>query len=347
MTWVAVGVGVVGAGTAVYSGNQAANASADASKAAQEGNLLAMLEAQRQEKKADAKALPYEKSGVNALNQLNWLMGLGNPDYVQKTAANFNDEGYIKNRKAVYDKSVMDKWGKKKPAKAAALIAQADKARAAMFAEPGSAYQQYQKQIKNKTVTDSNAFWKKPDGSAMGGEGQPDSYGQLQQRFNNALFEKDPGYQFRMDEGARAVDSSAAARGGLLSGAALKGMERYGQGFAANEYDNAYNRFTNDQGNRYNRLASMAGQGQVQVGQSAARGSQFAGDMARGFTGIGEAKGAGAVGASNARQSGYSQIGNTLMDLGSIYAANKKPNYTQFDNSYSNQPMSTGSRSTF
>ena len=344
MPW-GVAAAAVGVAGSVYSGNQAADASSAASKAAQEGNLLAMLEAQRQEKKADAKAAPYEASGLEALNQLNYLMGLGDPTQLTRTQSNFDAEGYLQNRKIAYDKAVNAKWGKKKPAKAAALIAAADKQRAAMLAQPGTAFNAYKKAIQNKTVEDSPAFWKTRDVNGAGGQGE--EYGQLQQRFNNQLFEQDPGYQFRMDEGARAVDSSAAARGGLLSGAAIKANQRYGQGFASNEYDNAYNRFTNDQGNRYNRLASMAGQGQVQVGQSAARGSQFAGDMARGFTGIGEAKGAGAVGASNARQSGYSQMGNTLMDLGSIYAANQKPNCTQFDNAYSNQPMSTGSRSTF
>lgn len=322
MPW-GVAAAAVGVAGSAYSSNQAAGASADASKAAQEGNLLAMLEAQRQEKKADAKAKPYEQSGLGALDQLNYLMGLGDPTKLTKTANNFDDAAFIANRKAEYDKGIMAQYGKKNPAKAAALIAQADKDRAVKFAKQGSAYEAFQKALGNKNITDSSAFWKKRDQTTPTGEGQPDSYGQLQQRFNNALFEKDPGYQFRMDEGARAVDSSAAARGGLLSGAALKAMQRYGQGFASNEYDNAYNRFTNDQGNRYNRLASMAGQGQVQVGNSAARGSQFASDMARGFTGIGEAKGAGAIGASNARQSGYQQLGNSLMDLGSIYAANR------------------------
>ena len=52
----------------------------------------------------------------------------------------------------------------------------------------------------------------------------------------------DPGYQFRLSEGLKALDRQAAARGGLISGAALKGAQRYGQDYASGEYQNAYNR---------------------------------------------------------------------------------------------------------
>lgn len=51
-----------------------------------------------------------------------------------------------------------------------------------------------------------------------------------------------PGYQFRLGEGIKSFENSAAARGGLLSGAAIKGQERFAQDFASNEYGNAINR---------------------------------------------------------------------------------------------------------
>ena len=40
----------------------------------------------------------------------------------------------------------------------------------------------------------------------------------------------DPGYAFRLSEGLKAVDRQAAARGGLISGNALKASQAYGQG---------------------------------------------------------------------------------------------------------------------
>lgn len=47
---------------------------------------------------------------------------------------------------------------------------------------------------------------------------------------------QDPGYAFRLAEGQKALERSAAARGGLLSGATLRGTQRFGQELASQEY---------------------------------------------------------------------------------------------------------------
>lgn len=110
----------------------------------------------------------------------------------------------------------------------------------------------------------------------LGANNGSGNYGELMHSFGNEDFVKDPGYQFRMDEGAKAVNNTAAARGNLLSGAAAKEMQRYSQGFASNEFGNAYNRYSQDQGNRYNRLLGISSQGQEgaqylgQAGQNSA-----------------------------------------------------------------------------
>lgn len=54
----------------------------------------------------------------------------------------------------------------------------------------------------------------------------------------------DPGYQFRLKQGQNALESSAAARGNLNSGATMKALQRYGQDFGSNEYQNAYGRMS-------------------------------------------------------------------------------------------------------
>lgn len=81
---------------------------------------------------------------------------------------------------------------------------------------------------------------------------------------------KDPGYAFRLSEGLKALNRSAAARGGMISGGALKAAERYGQDYASQEYGNAYQRALTEYNARvareatgYNRLASLAGVGQT------------------------------------------------------------------------------------
>jgi|TARA_R110000764_G_scaffold176513_1_gene262709 hypothetical protein len=65
----------------------------------------------------------------------------------------------------------------------------------------------------------------------------------------------DPSYQFRLSEGQRALDASAAARGTLRTGGHLKDTVGYGQQFASQEYGNIYDRASQQYGvNRGNAL---------------------------------------------------------------------------------------------
>lgn len=52
----------------------------------------------------------------------------------------------------------------------------------------------------------------------------------------------DPGYQFRLEEGRKALQGAAAARGSILSGGTLKALDRYNQEYASGEFGNVYNR---------------------------------------------------------------------------------------------------------
>jgi hypothetical protein len=122
----------------------------------------------------------------------------------------------------------------------------------------------------------------------------------------------DPGYQFRLSEGLKALDRQAAARGGLISGGALKAAQRYGQDYASGEYGAAYNRALteyNAQVGRadtsYNRLAGQAGIGQTATGQlsnaAGQAGSNVSNIIGQGAQLQGQALGA----AGQARASGY------------------------------------------
>ena len=53
---------------------------------------------------------------------------------------------------------------------------------------------------------------------------------------------QEPGFQFRLDEGRKALERSAASKGMLRTGGTFKGLLDYGQNFASNEYQNVYNR---------------------------------------------------------------------------------------------------------
>ena len=125
--------------------------------------------------------------------------------------------------------------------------------------------------------------------------------GDLNRNFTMADFQADPGYGFRMQQGANAIQGSAAARGGLLSGGAVRDLDQYSQGLASQEYGNAFGRFETQNNDRYNRLASMAHLGQT----AASTGGQFG--MA-GADGYGNYLTQGA----NAGAAGYMGMGNAI-----------------------------------
>jgi hypothetical protein len=87
-------------------------------------------------------------------------------------------------------------------------------------------------------------------------------FGKYARDFGMQDFTADPGYQFRMDEGMKALERSAAARGGLLSGSMLKGIQRYGQDLGSQEYQSAFNRYQVNRSNQLNPLQSLMGAGQ-------------------------------------------------------------------------------------
>lgn len=53
----------------------------------------------------------------------------------------------------------------------------------------------------------------------------------------------DPSYQWRLDQGSEALENSAIARGGMLSGNFAKDLTNYAQGAASQEYGNEFNRW--------------------------------------------------------------------------------------------------------
>jgi hypothetical protein len=118
--------------------------------------------------------------------------------------------------------------------------------------------------------------------------------------FGMQQFEQDPGYAFRMSEGMKALERSAAARGGLLSGATLKGAQRFGQNLASDEYQNAFTRYQTERQSRLNPLQSLSGVGQTtaqQLGQSGMQMAQSVGDIQQSGA---AARASGYVGGANA-----------------------------------------------
>lgn len=133
--------------------------------------------------------------------------------------------------------------------------------------------------------------------------------GDLNRNFTMADFQADPGYAFRMQQGLQALQGSAAARGGILSGGALKGIDQYSQGLASQEYGNAFSRFETQNNDRYNRLASLAGLGQAATSATGQLGANAANNAGNYATQGANAQAAGYVGMANAVGSG---LGNWM-----------------------------------
>lgn len=134
--------------------------------------------------------------------------------------------------------------------------------------------------------------------------------GQFTQPFQMSDFQKDPGYQFRQEQGQQALERSAAARGGLLSGAALKATAQFSQGLASEEYGNALSRFENKQTTGFNRLATLAGVGQTATSQIGQAGQNAFGTIAQAGQNSSNAIQNNLMGVANARASSYVNTAN-------------------------------------
>lgn len=144
------------------------------------------------------------------------------------------------------------------------------------------------------------------------------------QQFNQY---QDPGYSFRLNEGLKALQSSAAARGGLLSGATLKGITNYGQGAASQEYQNAFNRYQTSRTAALSPLQQLQGVGQAAASNQASAAGQFGTGVSNALTGAANASASGTMGIANALSSGigsylnYSQNQNLMNQLGANQSA--------------------------
>ena len=132
------------------------------------------------------------------------------------------------------------------------------------------------------------------------------------QKFGMDQFQQDPGYAFRMSEGMKGLERSAAARGGLLSGATLKGIQRYGQDLGSQEYQNAFNRYQSERSAQLNPLQSLAGVGQTTATTLGGYGQNYA-NQANQLGMINAAnQGNLALGMGNIRASQYGTAGSAL-----------------------------------
>lgn len=269
-----VGGAVVGG----VASNMAAGKAASAQKsAAGDANAtqLAMYNQQREDQ------TPWRNAGASALSELQYQLGLNSPDalpYMDTSEANFDAAAYGAANPDALNPNI---WN------------------------PANGL--YAHWLEANATGDKRAFTP-VNAPATGSAAHSGQYGELSKKFSLSDFNADPGYQFRMDEGLKGVQSSAAARGGLLNGGTLKALTKYGQDFASNEYGNAYNRFNNDQSTRFNRLSTIAGLGQTANNTLANAGSNYANNVSNNQLAVGNANAASAIATGNAVSNGVNNV---------------------------------------
>ena len=153
-----------------------------------------------------------------------------------------------------------------------------------------------------------------------------DAYNELQTPDGQALEKermgaliKTPGYQFQFDEGTKALERSAAARSGLLSGAQSKAMTRFGQGLASTYFQSFMDRLAGITGQG----ASVSGAGANAAMQSGAQQSGILSNMGAAtrdsasnvgslLSQAGAAKASGYIGQAGALNQGFNNIAGVL-----------------------------------
>lgn len=276
LDWVGIGSALLGAGASIWGSNKASNAMQDAS-----GQSNAIAQQIYGQQRADQ--MPYMRSGYQALNALNRLYGLDQVDTTVTTAG--TGPGGLRPTQTMLGKKMVyvDEQGNG--------YVFASKGENAGERYPAGYYAQYDTRKTN------------PQQPAQGGTpaAPADRYGG---------FYASPGYQFRLDEGTRALDRSAAARGMLLSGAQNKALTRYGQGVASEEF-----------GNYANALRSIAGIGQVANQGVSGAASNYGANAANAMMNSGMARASGYLGAANT----IGSVANGVLASIPYWSANKAP----------------------
>jgi hypothetical protein len=134
-------------------------------------------------------------------------------------------------------------------------------------------------------------------------------FGKYARDFGMQDFQQDPGYAFRLSEGQKAIERSAAARGGLQSGSALKAAARFGQDLGSQEYQNAFNRYQVNRANQLNPLQSLMGAGQSAANTLTSAAGQQGQNQASNIYNAGQARASGYVGSANALSGALQGIG--------------------------------------
>lgn len=310
-----------GAAVAVGSAAISANAAKKGAKAQADATDRANAAAAEQARQVREDLTPYRNLGSGASNKLSYLLGVDDPaatakakaiyaepDDVTKAYREFLGRNPEAGGKAYYDRMLAEHgldWVRNDIANSAE--ARAPHGQYVPSAEEQAAIAQAQ------AVTDA------PKG---------EDYGSLLRAFTGQDLENDPGYQFGLNEGRKALEGSAAARGGLFSGAAGKALTRYGNDYAGTKFNEAFNRDAANKSRIYSMLSGGASLGENAAAQTGNAGMSAAQQYGANTTANANAQGASGIAQGNA-------WGNALNQGWNQYQSNELMKKLQAPSSYS------------
>jgi hypothetical protein len=209
----------------------------------------------------------YEKAGAAHLGPIGYGLTIGVPKGV---------------RNAVRDTPIGTVFGMDSSGQIAARAQQRGLAEAQQQAMPY--YTQALEYQKPYMSLGEQAIGQLPELQQMALGYRPSAEFTQQQQFRAPSMADDPGYQFRLAEGEKAINRAAAARGGFGGSGTIRDLARYSSDLASQEYGNAYNRALQGYGLSQQDLARRQALEQSTEGQ---RYSRYA-DIISNMLGMGE-----------------------------------------------------------
>lgn len=137
--------------------------------------------------------------------------------------------------------------------------------------------------------------------------------GSLLKTFTPGDLVNEPGYQFGLGEGNKAIENAARARGVYMSPSTVKELMRYGTDYAGTKYNDAFNRDLTNRTTTYNLLSGASGGGQVAANNLAGAGQASAQNIGNLVTSGANARGAAGIAAANAYGGAFNSIGNNAI----------------------------------
>ena len=311
MTWgmVAVaGATVVGGVLSSSAAGKAAGAQADAADRA------AQLQYEQYLKSVELQE-PFRQAGVQGQNRLLTYLGLGGEGQYNDTAYNKALQDYNARLSSLDPSQFMT--GGSAGGYYSPSYGESDSWGGYVDSTPGTFDQAAFDSVRAGIVAPNREQFK-----LTGGNANDPMFGKYATaEYTPEMFAKgqDPGYKFRLSEGMKALESSSAARGNLLSGSTLKGITKYSQDAASQEFTNAFNRYQAERSGTLNPLQSLAGMGQSVAAQVGNTGMNYANQAGEAYQGAANARASGYVGGANA-------IGSTIGNLSNMYYQNQLMN---------------------